>query len=119
MRWKKTEKPLLSEEEIAYLKMTRTKKILMYLVLIAVTVIVAVCSYQMFFAKILKRVDPQISRAMVQIARRLPELENNEQALRDVYEQMLESRKALLDGKYHLNWQSGAGNDLKRNGMKQ
>lgn len=48
MRWKKTEKPLLSEEEIAYLKMTRTKKILMYLVLIAVTVIVAVCSYQMF-----------------------------------------------------------------------
>lgn len=104
MRWKKTEKPLLSEEEIAYLKMTRTKKILMYLVLIAVTVIVAVCSYQMFFAKILKRVDPQISRAMVQIARRLPELENNEQALRDVYEQMLESRKALLDGKYHLNW---------------
>ena len=105
MQGKKTEKPILSEEEIAYRKMTRTKKILMYLVLIVTSVIVAVCSYRMFLSKITKRVNPQISRAMVQISRRLPELEKNEQALRDVYDQMMESRKELVDGKYHLNRQ--------------
>ena len=75
----------------------------MYLVLIVTSVIVAVCSYRMFLSKITKRVNPQISRAMVQISRRLPELEKNEQALRDVYDQMMESRKELVDGKYHLN----------------
>ncbi len=103
MGWKKKEKPILSEEEIVYRKKTRRKKILMYAVLIAATVIVALCSYRMFLMKITTRVNPQISRAMVQISRRLPELEKNEQALRDVYEQMLESRKELLNGQFRLN----------------
>ncbi len=103
MGWKKKEKPLLSEEETAYIKLTRRKKILMMLVLIAATAIVALCSFRMFSNKIIKRVDPQIARAMVQISRRLPELEKDEQALRDVYDQMVDSWKELVDGKYELN----------------
>ena len=84
----------------------RSKKLLLYLFLILSTIFILIKSSGLFMDSFEDRLYPQISRAVVQIARLLPEYERNEEALREAFEQMQESREQVLKtGGYDLTGQ--------------
>ena len=68
------------------------KKILIYLLLVVLTAICAWLSFRFYEKELEKRAMPQVTRAMAQVAKLLPQLEENEQAVREVYESLEKSR---------------------------
>ncbi len=73
----------------------RRTKIGIYTILFAATAVFAVMSFFFFSNDLDSRVTPQVSRAMVQVSRILPQLEGNEQALRDANDIIEKSRKTI------------------------
>ena len=78
-------------------KKIRKAKILIYLLLAVLTVGFACLSFRFYVDEIESRTVPQILRAMSQISRLLPQLEENEQAVRDVYDNLEKSRRIVYE----------------------
>ena len=66
-----------------------------YLLLAVLTVVYAVLSYAFFLNALRARTLPQVARARTQVARLLPQLEENEQAVREVYDNLENSRRLV------------------------
>ena len=73
----------------------RNTKIILYLLLASLTVICACLSYRFYEDELVSRTTPQVMRAMVQVSRLLPQLEENEQAVREVYDNLEKSRRKV------------------------
>ena len=76
-------------------KRLRRKKWLMRLIILVCFILSLVSSIYICLDRAFNTIVPQIARAMVQVATVLPQLESNENSLREVYEQMKASREAL------------------------
>ena len=92
---------------------SETKKIKtgMYILLVVLTVVYAVMSYVFIEYDLEQRTLPQVQRAIVQVSRLLPQLEENEQAVRDAYEK-LEKKRQMIYSKNDAvleDYQSGSG----------
>ena len=70
-------------------------KILIYLMLAVLTVIYAFMSFMFYENDLESRTMPQVMRAMVQVSQLLPQLEKNEQAVREVYDNLENSRRRV------------------------
>ena len=77
-------------------KILRTKMVL-YLVLVVLTVIFARLSFALYANDFDGRLRPQIVRAMIQVSKILPELEENEQAIRDINDNLEKRRQSIYD----------------------
>lgn len=66
-----------------------------YLLLAVLTVVYAALSYAFFLNALRARTLPQVARARTQVARLLPQLEENEQAVREVYDNLENSRRLV------------------------
>ena len=74
----------------------RLKKVLLYLFLGVSAIFIMFRSAILFMDSYEERLTPQINRAVVQVAKLLPEFEENEKVIRDIYDQMKESREQIL-----------------------
>ena len=72
------------------------KKVFLYLAWFASAVAMFVISFGVFETDYENRVKPQIKRAVIQVAQLLPQMEQNEAALRDAYNQMVQSWENIL-----------------------
>ena len=70
----------------------KTKKS-MCLLLAVLTVVYAFMSYVFIEHDLEQRITPQVERAVVQVSKLLPQLEENEQAVRDAYEKLEKKRQ--------------------------
>ena len=61
------------------------KKVFLYLAWFASAVVVFTVSFSVFETDYENRVEPQIDRAVIQVAQLLPQMEQNEAALREAY----------------------------------
>ena len=68
-------------------------KIGMYLLLVGLTVVYAFMSYVFIEDNLEQRTIPQVERAIVQVSKLLPQLEENEQAVREAYEKLEKERQ--------------------------
>lgn len=75
-------------------KIKKTKT-LMYLLLVVLTAACAFLSYTFYESDVASRTMPQITRAMTQISKLIPQLEENEQAVRDAYNDLQDSRQRV------------------------
>ena len=73
----------------------RKTKLRNYILLIVLTVIFVCLSYMLFENEIESRTMPQVKRAMIQVSKLLPQLEENEQAVREVYDDIEKSRRRV------------------------
>ena len=94
--FKKKKKPPLTAEQRRYRFKLGCKKFFLYLTWIAASVAMFVTAYRLFDTNCAERVNPQIDRAIVQIADLLPQMEKNEKALRDAYGKMRKSWEEVL-----------------------
>ena len=72
-------------------------KAFLYLVWILSTVVMFIISFNVFDKDFKKRVNPQIDRAIIQVAKLLPEMEKDEASLREAYDKMVKSWDDLSD----------------------
>lgn len=70
-------------------------KILIYLLLTVITIIYARISFDYYLEDTANRTIPQINRAMIQVSGLLPQLQENEEAVRDVYAVLEKSRNLV------------------------
>lgn len=77
-------------------KILRTKTVL-YLALVVMTGFFAVLSFHLFASDLNDRLQPQIVRAMVQVSKILPQLEENEQAIRDINDNLANRRQRVSE----------------------
>ena len=74
---------------------TRTKAGL-YVLLALLTILFAFISFRLYSYDIEQRLNPQVERAIIQASRLLPQLEENEDALREISASLEKSRKEIL-----------------------
>ncbi len=89
-------KPIKDFAEKKYSKKLRSKKRLLRLIMLAGLIVSVIMTVDALMNRFGENTKPQISRAIVQVSKLLPQLESNENAVREVYEQMLKSRQAIL-----------------------
>ena len=77
-------------------KILQTKMVL-YLALIVLTAFFARLSFTLYADDFEERLRPQIVRAMIQVSKILPELEENEQAIRDINDNLEKRRQSIYD----------------------
>ena len=80
-----------------YRKTIRRRKALLYLVLLLSFVLVLNVAVAVFASSYRKILEPQVNRAVIQVARLLPQLKKNEAMLRDSYDQMVQSWETIFD----------------------
>ncbi len=85
-----------SDAEKRYGRKLRLRKLRLCAVLLLSSVLVLLLSIRLLDNSNSARLEPQIDRAVVQVAKLLPQLEQNEEALRGAYRQMTESWEELL-----------------------
>jgi small conductance mechanosensitive channel len=78
------------------LKILQTKTV-MYLLLILLTGIIAFMSFSFYNDDLEERLHPQIVRALIQVSKILPQLEENEQAIRDINDDLEKKRQNFLN----------------------
>ena len=88
--------PQKTYAEKKYRRQLRWRKLRLYAVLLLTSVLVLILSVALLDESYTSRLEPQIARAVVQVAKLLPQLEQNEGALREAYAQMTESWEELL-----------------------
>lgn len=84
-------KPPQTAAEKLFRKRIKRRKIRLYAVLFFSFILVLVSSSYIMMKSYANRVRPEIKRAVIQVAKLLPQLEQNEASLRDAYAQMNES----------------------------
>ena len=77
-------------------KILKTKMI-MYLVLIISAAVFARLSYAFYADDLYDKVRPQVVRAMIQVSKILPELEENEQVIREINDNLEKRSKRVYD----------------------
>lgn len=87
----------LSPAQKKYRKTIRRRKFVLYAVLVLSFVLVLLLSTMVFADSYSKILRPQVNRAVIQVARLLPQLEKNEAMLRDSYDQMTQSWEKVFD----------------------
>ena len=95
------------------------KKGFLYLAWFASVVAMLVVSFGVFEEDYENRVKPQIERAVIQVAQLLPQMEQNEAALREAYKQMVQSWENILksdefsiSGSFSRNWTDATFEDV-------
>ena len=88
--------PQKNNAEKKYRRRILRRKLRLYAVLLLASVLVLILSVALLDKNYTARLEPQIARAVVQVAKLLPQLEQNEEALRKAYAQMTESWEELL-----------------------
>ena len=88
--------PQKNDAEKRYKRQILRRKLRLYAVLLLTSVLVLILSIALLDKNYTTRLEPQIDRAVIQVAKLLPQLEQNEEALREAYAQMTESWKELL-----------------------
>lgn len=88
--------PQKNDAEKKYKRQILRRKLRLYAVLLLASVLVLILSIALLDKNYTTRLEPQINRAVIQVAKLLPQLEQNEDALREAYAQMTESWKELL-----------------------
>ena len=88
---------LLSGEEKLFRKRLFWRKLLLHAVLLIAFVVVLISSVSIFKENNNKRLRPQVNRAVIQVSKILPQLENNDKALRRAFGQVVESWQELLN----------------------
>ena len=89
-------------------------KILIYLLLVVLTVIYACMSFVYYEKDLESRIIPQVMRAMVQVSQLLPQLEKNEQAVQEVYDNLENSRRRVYQNNEDTLAQQGhSGEDAE------
>ena len=88
--------PQKNDAEKKYKRQILRRKLRLYAVLLVSSVLVLILSIALLDKNYTTRLEPQIDRAVIQVAKLLPQLEQNEEALREAYAQMTESWKELL-----------------------
>ena len=76
-----------------YNRLIRRKKILLYGILVPAYLIILIWAINILDDSVENKLDPQISRAIIQVSRFLPQLESNEQGLRDAYRRLGDNRE--------------------------
>ena len=93
------------------MKKNAKHKICIYALLAVLTVLFAWLSFVFFSYELVKRTTPQITRAMVQVSKLLPRLEENEQALRNVHDHLEESRRRVFEDNADILEDQGLNDD--------
>lgn len=88
--------PQKNDAEKKYKRQILRRKLRLYAVLLLASVLVLILSIALLDKNYTTRLEPQIDRAVIQVAKLLPQLEQNEEALREAYAQMTESWEELL-----------------------
>lgn len=88
--------PQKNDAEKKYKRQILRRNLRLYAVLLLASVLVLILSVALLDRNYTSRLKPQIDRAVIQVAKLLPQLEQNEEALREAYAQMTESWKELL-----------------------
>ena len=88
--------PQKNDAEKRYKRQILRRKLRLYAVLLLASVLVLILSISLLDKNYTTRLEPQIDRAVIQVAKLLPQLEQNEDALRKAYAQMTESWEELL-----------------------
>lgn len=92
---------------------TRKTKFFMYLILVLATLVFAYISMILYFDDLEDRVIPQVNRAMIQVSKILPQLQENEEALREVNANLEESRKTVYKNNSDAISNSIEGEDVE------
>ena len=79
-------------------------KAFLYLVWILSTIVMFTVSFLVFDNKFIERVNPQIDRAIIQVARLLPEMEKDEASLREAYDKMVQSWEEISSSDAFKNY---------------
>ena len=100
-----------TEEQKRYRHRLTWKKVFLYIAWLASAVGVFFVAFNVFDVDYESRIQPQIDRAVIQVAKLLPQMEQNEAALRDSYEQMIQSWENILksddfsvSGEFSRDW---------------
>lgn len=93
MKTKKTQSPAQKQ----YAGKIRRRKIRLYAVLIIAFILVLIRSTWIFIENYARHLEPQVNRAVIQVARLLPQLEQNEAMLADAYDQMIQSWERVIN----------------------
>ena len=88
--------PQKNDAEKKYKRQILRRKLRLYAVLLLASVLVLILSVALLDRNYTTRLEPQINRAVIQVAKLLPQLEQNEEALRVAYAQMTGSWEELL-----------------------
>ena len=88
--------PQKNDAEKKYKRQILRRKLRLYAVLLLASVLVLILSVALLDRNYTTRLEPQINRAVIQVAKLLPQLEQNEEALREAYAQMTGSWEELL-----------------------
>ena len=95
------------------------KKVILYLAWFASVVAVFFVSFNVFETDYQSRIQPQINCAVIQVAKLLPQMEQNEATLRDSYNQMIQSWENILksddfsiSGSFSRNWTDASFEEL-------
>ena len=108
-------KKTIDPEEKKFRRKMRNRKTRLYLVMVVFSLFVLAFSAVMFIKSDLKRLRPQVNRAVKQLSVILPRLESNEEALRGAYEQMAESLENILTS----DVLAGKGYAVERGGLEE
>ncbi len=76
-------------------KITRLK-VCLYILLAALTAVFSFVSFRLYTRDVVSRVKPQVERTIVQASKLLPQLEENEDALRKISSNLKKSREEIL-----------------------
>ena len=93
---KKDKEPVVKK----YNQRLKWRKRLLRLIMLVSLIFCIFMSVVVLFNRFSNMIQPQINRAIVQVAKLLPQLESNENAVREVYAQILKSREKLIGSEY-------------------
>lgn len=108
-------KKTIDPEEKKFRRKMRNRKTRLYLVMVVFSLFVLAFSALMFINSDLKRLRPQVNRAVKQLSEILPRLESNEAALRGAYDQMADSLEKILTS----DVLAGKGYAVERGGLEE
>ena len=89
-------RPAETPAQKQYRRKLRARKARLYAVLVLSFILVLALSTAIFALNYSRRVEPQVNRAVIQVARLLPQLAQNEATLREAYDQMTQSWESVF-----------------------
>ena len=90
-------KPAQTPTQKQYNRRSLKRKICLHALLVVAFILVLIQSSLMFVRSFADRLSPQVGRAVIQVSRLLPQLEQNETMLRDAYDKMIQSWEQVFD----------------------
>ncbi|MBQ7679852.1 MAG: mechanosensitive ion channel family protein [Butyrivibrio sp.] len=113
----KKQDPQLSQLEKTYRKKLKLRKFFLYLVVILATIVTLVLTGSIMLVHLIQQIRPQSAQAMIEMSQLLPQLDSDEEALRDAYHQMTLSRARVIAADPGLDMAGYEDNDEWLNGL--